>query len=241
MRIYRVSFTVILLSCLCILHFNYAVNAQEQNDSEWFSQYVDHKKLNLSKSFDFNQLILIDFFNGLKSSAAKISYSIRYPQNSKYMAMHIAGLNDPAPEVVVDFEENVRIVFMEFDDVKIAKIKPAFDARKNVALVNLSSQKYSPTGKSKNILGFQTAEYTLDGDFFAGVVWVSQNMNDKFKQPFSDLGLCMENPLNGYVLEAKGINKTTGEPVKFQVKEMVHDVPYYIDCKEYSSIQRVNE
>lgn len=242
MKIYKLNYTLVLLFCGCILYcLNPLLAQQTQENTDWISHYSGHKKLTVSEIFEFSKLINIEMISGKKSSADKLNFSMRYPNDYQFMSMRIDGLKEPTPEILLDFKNDLRITFMKFDNAKMARINQLQGVQNHIALLNVKPRKYKNTGKTSDILGYHTVEYFLDGDEFSGSVWVTKELESDLKKPFADLGLRADYDITGYILKVDGKSKSSNEIMKLNVTGINLNELFQIDCKEYTPVESLGK
>ena len=230
-----------LVLFIFVLAYYNQVNAQQENITHVVAHLAGNDEVVLTKKFDFLRSVSINFITGSKTSPSNLNYTLRYPETDSYMAMSISGLSEKGtetiPEVVLDFDQKTRITFMSFGDIKMARTCRLNDSQKDISILSLNPGTLKETGKSQDILGYKSIEYTLhDGDF-KGSIWLTASLDEDLKQPFNDLGLEYKsadpNLPSGHIMRVDANNKITKEIIQLNVNDINVNDAYSIDAGVY--------
>lgn len=238
---YTAKYMKSLVLFTLVVAFNNLALAQNENTSNVVAHLAGSEEVILTKKFDFLKSISINFVTGNISSPSNLNYTLRYPETESYIAMSISGLSDKAsesiPEVVLDFDQETRITFMCFGDIKMARTCALKDSQKDISILSLNAGTLKETGKSQDILGYKSFEYKLhDGDF-KGSIWLTAALDEDLKKPFNDLGLKYKsvdsNSPSGYIMRVDANNKITKEVMHLNVSDINSNDTYSIDAGTY--------
>lgn len=217
------------------------VQAQNENTSTAIAHLIGNEEASLTQKFDFLKSVSINFISGSKASPSNLNYTLRYPETESYMAMSISGFSDAStesiPEVVLDFDQETRITFMCFGDIKMVRTCTLEGTQKDVSILNLHPGTLRKTGKSQDILGYKSVEYKLsDGDFI-GSIWLTASIDEGLKKSFNDLGLKYKaadsDSPSGYIMRVDADNKVTKEIMQLSVSDININDAYSIDAGTY--------
>jgi len=224
-----------------ITSFPHSVFSQSKDSASIFAGITSSEKISLSKPIDFEKSLILVHSTGVKSNKTDLEYTLRYPESQDYMSMTISGFpgENPKtkPEILINFDEDKMITFMNFADSKMAMVRNLSETKNGVAILNASYQNLEKTGKSKKILGYSCIEYTFKNPDLEGSVWLAPSIGDEFAQSFSTLGLYVEsdpasNP-GGYIMRLKANDINTGEILSLVIKDINQKAPYSIDAENY--------
>lgn len=238
---YTAKYMKTLVLFICVFAFHNLAQAQKENISNVVAHLAGNEEVSLTQKFDFLKSISINFVSGNTTSPSNLNYTLRYPDTDSYIAMSISGLSDEGaesiPEIVLDFEQETRITFMSFGDIKMARTCKLSDSQKDISIINLIPGNLKKTGKSQDILGYNSTEYKLtDGDF-KGSIWLTASLDESLKKSFNDLGLNYKsadsNSPSGYIMRVEANNKITKEVMQLNVSDINTNDAYSIDAGTY--------
>lgn len=231
--------TLVVLSF--VLAFHGFVQAQNENTTKALSRLAGSEEIDLTQKFDFLKSISINVISGSKNSPSNLNYILRYPEFESYMAMSISGLSDEGsesiPEIVLDFDQETRITFMSFGDIKMARTSKLNDSQKDISILKLNSGILKKTGKSQVILGYKSLEYKLNDGDLIGSIWLTATLDEDLKKSFFDLGLKYNSvdsdAPSGYIMRMDANNKNTKEVMQLNVSNINTNDAYSIDARTY--------
>ncbi len=221
--------------------FSNSVFSQKKDSASIFAGITNSEKISLSKPIEFNKSLVLVHTTGVKSNKTDLEYTLRYPDNQSYMSMTISGFpgENPKskPEILIDFEEEKMITFMNFADSKMAMVRNLSETKNGVAILNSSYQNLEKTGKSKKILGYSCMEYTFKNPDLEGNIWLAPSIGGEFAQSFITLGLYVESGpasnFGGYIMRLSANDKNSGEILNLDIKGINNKAPYTIDAENY--------
>jgi len=226
-----------------VFAFHTLVLAQKDKSYSAVAHLAGSEAVSLTKKFDFLKSISINLIVGNTIDPSNLNYTLRFSEKESYMAMSISGLGDDevesVPEIVLDFDEDSRITFMCFGDIKMARACLLDDEQKDISIFTLNPVIHKETGKSKNILGYKSMEYIISDGDYKGSIWITPTVEESLKRPFIDLGLKHEGAgsisPSGYIMRVDVDNAVTKDVVRLSVSDInINDI-YSIDARTYVS------
>ncbi len=221
--------------------------------------FEDHYTFSSSMNMD------VASFDAETGEQSEMDYALFYNEDESSFAMRFSGINESTGEYgehlfIFDFKNHVMLMLSESEGEKsglafridpdqhtsadepgIERQKPDHDETELYSDVTPLMPDFTRTGRTKNISGYSSDEYTWEDDSLRISIWISPDAQLDYSRAWGYMSGFQDftgstNILEGLIMEYDFGDKVTQSWTKMVVKDINHERPGKFDLTGYSVI-----
>jgi hypothetical protein len=264
---------LILTLTACFLLLAADLIGQSAGKTRGSQEVFGDEKISIPEAYVFELSVVMELkTNEPGEEESSMKYRMRYQMNNAAMAMIPLEIDGRKPEddlkVVVDFEMQRMINFVDSEYSKMGMVYPLADARiASKSDLNPATTQFKKTGRKKVLFDLECEEYTLRSPDLNGTLWIAPDLEINLTKSFQALGLQIQTgdlgsdaQPRGFIMEfettsEKGVTSNmkvvdlnlddyfelNTEGYAFSVVPVVDEEDHEIDSESYPEDSKINE
>ncbi|MCA1763073.1 MAG: DUF4412 domain-containing protein [Flavobacteriales bacterium] len=239
MKSYRTQLALVLILTLPAIGWGQNLTTKNEMGGV-FSESVDVPD---KYHFDHSVKMELTTTDDVAGTDSEIVFTVWYSNTENYIGMKPEFINGQKPvpnaEMVVDFEGERTITFLNASTSKMAMVYPV-DKKRLGLLSDSLAPKITETDRYQKILGYKCREYLLSTEEMEGKYWLTTELDLNTVRSLQALNLQIETGLqnvgkgeNGFIMKYQTTKKSNGEHSELTVVDVKLDGTHTISTGDY--------